>query len=202
MRGFSRPQGPLRGPVACAPAALPFVSVAPLLRCSVVSRYLCHLCGLGAADPGALHWGDALGRKSAPAQRRHHCARRSRQDHAGGCPAAPERRVPRQRARGRTGDGQQRARARARHHDPREEHRGPLPGRPDQHRRHARPRGLRRRGRADAVDGRRRDAAGRCVRGAAAADAVRAAQGSRAPADADRRDQQDRPSRRARRRKC
>ena len=42
------------------------------------------------------------------------------------------------------------------------------------------------------------DASGR----AAAADALRAAQGARAPADAARRHQQDRPARRARRRKC
>ena len=59
------------------------------------------------------------------------------------------------------------------------------------------PRRFRRRGRADAVDGRRRDAAGRRLGRAAAADAVRAAQGARAPADADRRHQQDRPPRRA-----
>ena len=68
---------------------------------------------------------------------------------------------------------------------------------PDQHRRHAGPRRLRRRGRADAVDGRRRDAARRRVGRAAAADALRAAQGARAPAAADRRHQQDRPARRA-----
>ena len=64
------------------------------------------------------------------------------------------------------------------------------------------PRRFRRRGRADAVDGGRRDAAGGRVGRAAAADAVRAAQGARAPADADRRHQQDRSARRARRRKC
>ena len=52
----------------------------------------------------------------------------------------------------------------------------------DQHRRHAGPRRLRRRGRAHAVDGRRRHAARGRVRGAAAADALRAAQGARAPA--------------------
>ena len=68
---------------------------------------------------------------------------------------------------------------------------------PDQHRRHAGPRRLRRRGRAHAVDGRRRDAAGRRVGRAAAADALRAAQGARARAAADRRAQQDRPRRRA-----
>ncbi len=52
--------------------------------------------------------------------------------------------------------------------------------RPDQHRRHARPRRLRRRGRAHAGDGRRRDAAGRRLRGPAAADPLRAAEGARA----------------------
>ena len=72
----------------------------------------------------------------------------------------------------------------------------------DQHRRHAGPRRLRRRGRAHAVDGRRRDAAGRRVGRAAAADALRAAQGARARPAADRRHQQDRSARRARRRKC
>ena len=50
----------------------------------------------------------------------------------------------------------------------------------DQHRRHPRPRRLRRRGRAGADDGRRRAAAGRRLRGPAAADPLRAAQGARA----------------------
>ena len=49
------------------------------------------------------------------------------------------------------------------------------PGVQDQHRRHARPRRLRRRGRARAQDGRRRAAAGGRVRRPDAADAVRAA---------------------------
>ena len=39
-------------------------------------------------------------------------------------------------------------------------------------------------------------------RGSAAADALRAVEGARGEADADRRDQQDRPAGRARRRKC
>jgi hypothetical protein len=52
--------------------------------------------------------------------------------------------------------------------------------RKDQHRRHARPLRLRRRGRAHAQDGRRRHAAGRRLRGAAAADALRALEGARA----------------------
>ena len=106
--------------------------------------------------------------------------------------------VPLERACRRAGHGQHRPRARARHHHSRQEHRRPLSRPPDQHRRHAGPRRLRRRGRADAVDGRRRDAAGRRLGGAAAADPVRAAQGARAPADADRRHQQDRPARCAR----
>ena len=66
-----------------------------------------------------------------------------------------------------------------------------------QHRRHARPRGLRRRGRARADDGRRRAAAGRRLRGPAAADPLRAAQGARVAAARDPRRQQGRPARRA-----
>ena len=50
----------------------------------------------------------------------------------------------------------------------------------DQHRRHARPCRLRRRGRADALDGRRGRPAGGRVGGPAAADAIRAAQSARA----------------------
>jgi GTP-binding protein len=65
--------------------------------------------------------------------------------------------------------------------------------REDQHRRHARPRRLRRRGRARADDGRRRAAARRRVRGPAAADALRAAQGARARLPVDPRRQQGRP---------
>ena len=67
----------------------------------------------------------------------------------------------------------------------------------DQHRRHARPRRLRRRGRARADDGRRRAAARRRQRGAAAADPLRAAQGARAKAAGRARREQDRPARRA-----
>ena len=58
------------------------------------------------------------------------------------------------------------------------------------------PRRLRRRGRAGADDGRRRDAARRRVRGAAPADPLRAPQGARRRPARDRRDQQDRPARR------
>ena len=68
---------------------------------------------------------------------------------------------------------------------------------PHQHRRHAGPRRFRRRGRARAVDGRRRAAAGRCGRGPDAADALRHAQGAGAGPEAHRRGQQDRPPRRA-----
>ena len=74
----------------------------------------------------------------------------------------------------------QRPGARARHHDPGQEHRHSRIGDvEDQPHRHARPRRLRRRGRARAADGRRLPSAGRCRRGADAADAVRAAQGFR-----------------------
>ena len=149
-----------------------------------------------------VHAKDPPCRKSAAAQRRHHRPRRSRQDHARRRAAAAERRVPRQPAGRRARDGQHRPRARARHHHPGQEHGRPLRRPPHQHRRHARPRRLRRRGGAHAVDGRRRDAAGRCVGRAAAADALRAAQGARARPAADRRHEQDRPRRTRARRKC
>ena len=67
----------------------------------------------------------------------------------------------------------------------------------DQHRRHAGPRRLRRRGRARPDDGRRRAPARRRERGAAAADPLRAAQGARGAAAGDPRRQQGRPARRA-----
>ena len=101
--------------------------------------------------------------------------------------------------RARARDGLERARARARHHDPREEHGDPLARLPHQHRRHARTRRFRRRGRARAVDGRLGAAARRCGRRTDAADALRHAEGVRARPAADRRHQQDRPrTRRAR----
>ena len=62
------------------------------------------------------------------------------------------------------------------------------------------PRRLRRRGRARADDGRRRAAARRRLRGPAAADALRAAQGARGAPAGDPRRQQGRPARRAHRR--
>ena len=134
-------------------------------------------------------------------QHRHHRPRRPRQDHAGRRHAAPDGRLPRQRAGRRAGDGLVRARARARHHDPREEH----------HRHAGRassinivdtpgPRRLRRRGRAHARHGRRRPAPGRRLRGPAAADALRPRQGARGGPRAGRLPQQDRPRRRAPRR--
>ena len=99
----------------------------------------------------------------------------------------------RRRARARH-DG---PRAREGHHDPRQEHGRPLRRDEDQHHRHARPRRLRRRGRARADDGRRRAPARRRERRPAAADALRAAQGARGAAPGDPRRQQGRPARRA-----
>ena len=105
------------------------------------------------------------------------------------------RRVPRQPGRRRARHGLDGPRAREGHHDPRQEHRGPPRRREAQHRRHAGPRRLRRRGRARADDGRRRAAARRRLRGPAAADALRAAQGARGAAAGDPRRQQGRPAR-------
>ena len=73
-------------------------------------------------------------------------------------------------------------------------------GRQAQHRRHARPRRLRRRGRARPDDGRRGPAARRRLRGPAAADPLRPAQGARGEAAGDPRRQQGRPPRRPHRR--
>ena len=111
--------------------------------------------------------------------------------------AVAERRVPREPGSRRARHGLERPRAREGHHHPRQEHRGPLRPTQDQHRRHARPRRLRRRGGAHAQDGGRRAAAGGRQRRAAAADALRAQEGARAGAAADRGDQQDRPQGRA-----
>ena len=82
---------------------------------------------------------------------------------------------PRQRTRGRARDGLLRARARARHHHHGQEHLDRVARRAHQYRRYARPFGLRRRGRAHALDGRRHPVAGRRLRRAAAADPLRAA---------------------------
>ena len=130
-----------------------------------------------------------------PPQHRDHRARRPRQDHARGQAAAPVGHARCPQARHRARDGLERARARARHHDPREEHRDPVARLPHQHRGHARPRGLRRRSGARAVDGGLR-AAARGRRGRPdAADALRHAEGLRARPRADRRRQQGRPAR-------
>ncbi len=148
-----------------------------------------------------LRGGRGESSEQAP-KRRHHRPRRPRQDDAGRRPAPAERCLPREPGAPRAHHGLERARARARDHDPGQEHRGPLPRHQDQHRRHPRPRRLRRRGRARAQDGRRRAAAGRRLRGAAAPDALRAAQGARGAAAAGGRDQQDRPLATRGRRRC
>jgi len=134
------------------------------------------------------------------AQRRHYCPRRSRQNHAGRCHAAPKRHLPGQRAGDGAGDGLQRARTRARHHDSGQEHRRRIRPRQDQHRRHTGARRLRRRGGADTGHGGRRHAAGRRLGRAAAADPLRAEEGARSRATAGRVHQQDRPARCAHRR--
>ena len=132
-------------------------------------------------------------------QHRHHRARRPRQDHARGPAAAPERHLPREREDRRARDGQQRPRARARHHHPGQELRRVVAGHAHQHRGHPRPRRLRRRGGARALDGRRR-AAARGRRGRAdAADALRDQEGAGAGPQADRGGQQGRPPRLAHR---
>ena len=87
--------------------------------------------------------------------------------------------------------------ARARHHHPRQELRRHVRRHAHQHRRHAGPRRFRRRGRARAVDGGQRAAAGRCGRRPDAADALRHAQGAGAGPEAHRRRQQGRPPERA-----
>ena len=133
-------------------------------------------------------------------QRRHRRPRRPWEDDARGRDALAVRLLPgepgRRRARPRL-DG---PRAREGHHDPGEEHRRSPRRREDQHRRHAGPCGLRRRGRARADDGGRRAAPGRRERGASSADPLRAAQGARGAAPGDPRREQGRPARRARRR--
>ena len=108
--------------------------------------------------------------------------------------------LPQGPGRRRAGDGLDGPRAREGDHDPRQEHRDPPRRRQAQHRRHPRPRRLRRRGRARADHGRRGAAPGRRLRGAAAADALRPAQGARGETAGDPRDQQGRPPRRPHRR--
>ena len=129
-------------------------------------------------------------------QRRDHRPRRPRQDDAGRRHAAPVRRVRRPRSADRPGDGLDGPGARARDHDPGQERRGALRRRQAEPGRHARPRGLRRRGRARADDGRRGDAVGGRLRGPVAADALCSAQGARGAAARGPVRQQGRPSRR------
>jgi len=126
---------------------------------------------------------------------RHHCARRPRQDHARRRIAQAigdglhEERAPRPH------HGFQRPRARARHHHSLEEHRDSLERLPDQHRRHAWPRRLRRRGRTCFVDGRLGPAARRRRRRTDAAEPLRHPEGLFPRPPSGRRDQQDRPLR-------
>ena len=130
-------------------------------------------------------------------QRRHYRPRRPRQDHAGRSPAAAVRHLSRQPARGRARDGFQRAGARARHYHSGQGGVGAVEGHPHQHRRYAGPRRFRRRGRAHPEHGGRRAGAGGRRRRSAAANQVRCVQGAEGWAEADRRHQQGRPSRRA-----
>ena len=134
-------------------------------------------------------------------QHRHRRPRRPWQDHPRRPAAQAVGHVQRTRRRRRPRDGQQRPGKGTRHHHPVQEHGDPLdgagrPGIPHQHRRHARPRRLRRRSRARAVDGRlgadprRRD--GRPD----AADALRYPEGLRDGLQADRGRQQGGPPRR------
>ena len=100
----------------------------------------------------------------------------------------------------RARDGFQRPRARARHHHPRQGDLDPVAGHPHQHRRHAGPRRLRRRGRAHPQHGGWRAGAGGRRRRPAAADQVRGVEGAQDGTEAHRRHQQGRPAGRARRR--
>ena len=93
----------------------------------------------------------------------------------------------------RARDGLQRPGARARHHHPGQGHLDRVGRHAHQHRRHAGPRRLRRRGRAHPQHGGRRAGAGRRRRRPAAADQVRGLQGAEARPQADRGDQQGRP---------
>ena len=161
----------------------------PVCRVSVTLKVRSGRSSARLAPPKAFH--------EAP-QHRHHRPRRPRQDHAGRPAAAAVGRVPREPARRRARDGFQRSREGARHHHSRQGDLGAVEGRARQHRRHARPRRFRRRGRAHPVDGRRRHRAGRRRRGADAADQVRGRQGAEDRPEADRLRQQGRQARRAR----
>ena len=132
-------------------------------------------------------------RPRRPAQRRDRRPRRPRQDHPGRRAPAPDRHVPLEPGRRRSGHGLRRPRTREGDHDPRQADDGRPRGRPAQHRRHPRSRRLRWRGRAVPADGRLRPAARRCRGRPAAPDALRPPEGDGAPAPGRRRDQQDRP---------
>ncbi len=135
-------------------------------------------------------------RPRRPAQRGHRRPRRPRQDHARGRDAAPDRRVPLQPGRRGPGHGFGRPRAREGHHDPGQADDGRSRRDPAEHRRHARPRRLRRRGRAQPADGRFGAAPRGRRRGAAAADALRPPEGDGPPPAGRRGAQQDRSRRR------
>ena len=167
-----------------------------------------HLLRIGAKGgsvrqsrlPMARHSCHHHARRGHPRRRprhRHRGPRRSRQDHARGRHAPPVRRLPRRPGGHGPGHGLHGPRARARHHHPRQADRHHLQGRAPQHRGHARPCRLRRRGRAQPAHGRLGPAARGRRRGAAAADPLRPLQGH-GPAPAGHRGhQQDRPRRRA-----
>ena len=139
----------------------------------------------------------ALDNNHGPAQYRHHRPCRSRQDDAGRLSAAPERYGASEPADARSRPGPWRARTRAWHHDPRQVYRDPLARRAHRHRRHPRPRGLRRRSRTRARHGRRCARPGGRGRRSDASDQVRGRQGAPPRPTADRRDQQNGSPRRS-----
>ena len=160
---------------------------------------LCRVRAAGRRIPvvyrPAYHQGH--GDPGRPAQRGHRGPRRPRQDHPGRRDALAVRRLPGQPAGRRAGDGLGGAGAREGHHDPGQEHVGAPRRAQGQHRRHPGTRGLRRRGGAEPAHGRRRAAARRRLRGPAAPDPVRAAQGPGRPAAGGAGGQQGGPPRRA-----
>ena len=139
--------------------------------------------------------------RAPPAQRRHRRPRRPRQDDPGRRHALADGCLPRQRRRGGAGHGLHRPRTREGDHDPRKEHGGRVGRGEAQHRGHARPRRLRRRGRAGPGHGRRRAPARRRRRGSPPPDSVRRPQGPGRPAADHPRRQQGRPARRSDRRR-
>ena len=144
-------------------------------------------------DPAA----DARQRRPRrPAQRRDRRPCRPWQDHARRRDAPPDRRVPLEPGGRRPGHGFGRPGAREGDHDPGQADDRRPRRRPPQHRRHARSRRLRRRGRALAADGRFGAPPRRRGRGSVAPDPLRPPEGDGPPAAGRRRDQQDRPRRR------